>query len=59
MIPLRDSGYSVVYKGSDAQEHSVSVVARSGTHAILMAMEEVKFLKFHPDSIIQVSKENN
>jgi len=59
MIPLKDCGYSVVYKDSDAQEHSVSVIARSGTHAILMAMEEVKFLKLHPDSIIRVSKENH
>jgi hypothetical protein len=59
MIPLKDCGYNVVYKDDDAQEHSVSVVARSGTHAILVAMEEVSFLKFNPNSIIRVSKESN
>ena len=57
MIPLKDCGYNVVYKDSDAQEHSVSVVARSGTHALLLAMEEVSFLKFNPNSIIRVQKE--
>lgn len=59
MIPLRDSSYTVVYKDNDAQEHNVSVTARSGTHALLLAMEEVSFLKFNPNSIIRVSKENN
>jgi hypothetical protein len=59
MIPLKDCGYSVVYKDSDAQEHNVSVIARSGTHAILVAMEEVPFIKFNPNSIIRISKETN
>jgi len=59
MIPLKDCDYSVVYKDDDAQEHSISVIARSGTHAILVAMEEVSFIKFNPDSIIRVSKENH
>ena len=57
MISLQDSGYTVVYKDSKAQEHSVSVTARSGTHALLLAMEEVSFLKFNPNSIVRVSKE--
>ena len=59
MIPLKDCGYSVVYKSSDAQEHSVSVIARSGTHAILVAMGEVSFIKFNPNSIVRVTKESN
>lgn len=57
MIPLKDSGYTVIYKDDDSNEHSVSVTARSGTHAILVAMEEVSYLKFHPNSIIRVQKE--
>ena len=59
MIPLKDSGYTVIYKGSDAQEHSVSVIARSGTHALLVAMEEVSFMKFNPNAIIRVTKESH
>lgn len=59
MISLKDCGYSVAYRGSDAQEHSVSVTARSGTHAILVAMEEVSFIKFNPNSIVRVTKENH
>jgi hypothetical protein len=59
MIPLRDSSYTVTYKDDDAQEHFVPVVARSGTHAILVAMEEVPFLKFRPNSITRITKENN
>ena len=58
MIQPKDCGYSVVYEDSDAQEHSVSVVARSGTHAILVAMEEVSFIKFNPQSIIRITKEH-
>ncbi len=57
MIPLKDSGYTVIYKDDNSNEHNVSVVARSGTHAILVAMEEVSYLKFHPNSIIHVRKE--
>ena len=57
MIPLKDSNYTVVYKDDDSNEYSVPVVARSGTHAILVVMEEVSYLKFHPNSIIRVQKE--
>ncbi len=57
MIPLKDSAYSVTYKDGKSKEHSVSVVARSGTHAILVAMEEVSFIKFNPNSITRVTKE--
>ena len=58
MIPLTDVRFAVHFKDKDAQEHSVSVVARSCTHAMLLAMEEVSDLKLHPDRIYHVSKED-
>lgn len=59
MIPMQDTGYSVLYKDEKGNEHVVSVTARSGTHAIVQAMEEVSYLKFNPNSIIRITKENH
>ena len=58
MIPLKEAKYRVQFKDAVDKEHNVSVVARSSTHAILVAMEEVSDLKLHPDRIYHVSKED-
>lgn len=59
MISMKAHGYSVLYKDAKSQECSISVTARSGTHAILVAMEEISFLKFNPNSIVRVSLEHS
>ena len=58
MIPLKEVKYRVQFKDAADKDHFVEVVARTGTHAILLAMEEITDLKFHPDRIYRVSKED-
>ena len=58
MIPLKEVKYRVQFKDAVNKDHFVEVVARSCTHAMLLAMEEVSDLKFHPDRIYRVFKED-
>ncbi len=58
MMRMVDTRFTVHFKDSDDKEHFVEVFAHSGTHAILLAMEEVTDLKFHPNRIYRVSKED-
>ena len=49
--------FTIVYKDSGGNDHSVSLEARSGTHAMLLAMEQSQELKLHPNRITRVHKE--
>ena len=58
MIPLKEVRYRVQFKDAADKDQFVEVVARSCTHAMLLAMEEVSDLKLHPDRIYRVTKED-
>lgn len=58
MIKMTNVRFTVYFKDKDDKEHFVQVTAHSGTHAILLAMEEIPDLKFHPNRITRVSKED-
>ena len=58
MIKMTDVRFTVHFKDKEGKDHFVEVVAHSGTHAALLAMEEVSDLKFHPDRIYRISKED-
>jgi hypothetical protein len=58
MMKMKDVKFSVHFKDKDDKDHVVEVTAHSGTHAILLAMEEVHDLKLHPNRIYRVTKED-
>ena len=49
--------YTVIYKDGDGNDHEVTVVASSGTHAITVAMDQYEELKAHPGRITRIHKE--
>lgn len=49
--------YIVTYKDALDDEHDVVVSAKSGTHALAIAMEMYTELKLHPDRITRVIPE--
>lgn len=51
------NNYTLTYKDSKGNDHNVTLEARSGTHAILLAMEQSYELKLHPNRITRVLKE--
>ena len=57
MMRMTDAQFTVHFKDEEGKDHFVEVVAHSGTHAILLAMEEVSYLKFHPNHLYRVTKE--
>ena len=49
--------YSLTYKDSNGDDHSVTLEADSGTHAITVAMEQYNELRLHPNRITRVHEE--
>jgi len=58
MSLLKDSTFSVHYRGDDNQELVYKVSARSKTHAMILAMEELKALQSNPNNIDLVVRED-
>lgn len=58
MSLLKDSIFSVHYRGDNNQELVYKVSARSKTHAMILAMEELKVLQSNPNNIDLVVRQD-
>ena len=56
-MQTKESDFSVCFKDEKNIDHLVTVRARSATHAMILAMEEVDDLRIHPNRIYRVTKE--
>ena len=52
------SSYQVSYKTPTGETKTVSLEARSGTHALTLAMERYHELRSHPNRITRVFEED-
>lgn len=50
--------YSLTYIDANGKDHTVLLEAKSGTHAIIVAMERYEELRLHPDRITKVTRED-
>jgi len=51
------SYFSLIYQDSNGEDHTVTIEATSGTHAISIALEQYEELRLHPNRITRVHKE--
>jgi len=58
MSLLKDSTFSVHYRGDNNQELVYKASARSKTHAMILAMEDLESLRFNPHNIDIVIRED-
>lgn len=57
MEPVKYEFFTVSYRDFEDRHHEIVVRAHSSTHAMTVAMSEVKELMLHPNRIFRVSKE--